>query len=126
MKLRQLELTPGVKSFEFSTTYPKGVIIAQSVAFNDSVAFGDTINYVISLGNIPEKLTVPDLIGKSYEEARRLLQESGLSVGEIVYQVNSDLLPETVIRQSLAAGSSADFGTTINLVLSEIENNGEE
>ena len=121
IKLRQSGLVPGEKSYEFSSFYPKGVVIAQSVPVGDSIAFGDTVDFVISLGEIPENLTVPNLVGKSLQEAKQILLKMGLQVGMVTYQVNNDLLPETVIHQSVPPDSVVDVGTPIDLVVSVVE-----
>ncbi len=126
LKLRQKNLIPGEKSYEFSSFYPKGVVIAQSVPVGDSVTVGDTVNFVVSLGEIPENLKVPNLVGKSLKEARETLVKLGLRVGMVTYQVNNDLLPETVIQQSVPPDSVVDVGTPIDLVVSTIEKNQEE
>ncbi len=126
LQLRQLDLVPGKRMYEFSSFYPKGVVSAQSVPVGDSLSVGDTVDIQISLGDIPENLTVPNLIGKSFEEAKKILSASGFQIGLITYQLNNDLLPETVIRQSLPADNTVDVGASIDLVLSRIEEKNEE
>lgn len=125
LRLRQLELVPGGPSYEFSSFYPKGVVIAQSVPEGDSVSIGDTVHIVVSLGDIPEYLVVPNLIGRSLRDAKEQLLRLGFRLGIVTYQVNNDLLPETVIAQSIPPDSTVDVGTTIDLVVSTIEESGE-
>lgn len=126
LQLRQLDLVPGERMYEFSSFYPKGVVSAQSVPVGDSVSVGDTVDIQISLGDIPENLTVPNLIGKSFAEAKKILLANGFQIGLITYQLNNDLLPETVIQQSLPADSTVDVGASVDLVLSQIEEKNEE
>lgn len=121
LKLRQVGLVPGEKMYEFSSFYPKGVVIAQSVPVGDSVTVGDTVGFVISLGEIPENLTVPNVVGKSLGEAKETLLKMGFQIGIVTYQVNNDLLPETVLQQSIPPDSVVDVGTAIDLVVSTIE-----
>lgn len=124
--LRRVELIPGEPEFEFSSMYPKNVVIGQSIMVGDSASIGDTIKYVISLGDIPEFLAVPGLTGKSYDEARKLLLSSGFQLGMVTYQINDDLLPETVIHQSAAADSLIEPSTPIDLIVSAISEKEEQ
>ncbi|MEE9168213.1 MAG: PASTA domain-containing protein [bacterium] len=124
--LRQVELVPGETEFEFSELYPGGVVFDQSVPYGDSVSVGETIRFVVSLGDIPEDLTVPNVVGKSLEEARRILVRTGMQIGFIAFQDNDDLLPETVIQQSIPPDSLVDVGEFIDLIVSQISENPEE
>ena len=66
----------------------------------------------------PELITVPQLVGKTEEDAKRLLLDSNLVVGEVTGE-NHDTVPAgTVIRQNPGAASKVDPGTPINFVVS--------
>lgn len=123
--LRQMELVPETE-YEFSSLFPKGVVYEQSIAPDDSASVGDTVRFIISLGDIPENLIVPAVIGKSLSEARRILIRTGLQIGSVTYQVNDDLLPQTVIQQSIPADSLVDVGEPIDLIISTITDESEE
>ena len=123
--LRRSELVPGQLEYEFSTMYPKNVVIGQSIMSGDSVTIGDTVRFVISLGDIPEFLAAPQLTGKSFREARKILVRSGFQLGIIIYRVNEDLLPETILGQSIPADSLIDPSTPIDLIVSRIEDQEE-
>ncbi len=124
--LRRSELVPGELEYEFSSMYPKNVVIGQSIMSGDSVSIGDTIRFVISLGDIPEFLATPQLTGKSFREARKILVRLGFQLGIINYRVNEDLLPETVMGQSVLADSLIDPSIPIDLVVSKIEDQEEQ
>ena len=124
-RIRQYDLILGDVHFDFSFIHPKGVVSEQSIPVGDSVMVGDTIHIQISLGKTPDNLTVPNLIGKSFEEAKDILIESGFLVGLITYQTSDDLLPNTVIQQTPLAESVVDVGTLVDLTLSQIEENNE-
>ena len=119
-------MVPGETEFEFSELYPGGVVFDQSVPYGDSVSVGETIRFVVSLGDIPEDLTVPNVVGKSLDEARRILVRTGMQIGFIAFQDNDDLLPETVIQQSIPPDSLVDVGEFIDLIVSQISENPEE
>ena len=126
VRIRRYDLVLGDVHFDFSFIHPKGVVSEQSIPVGDSVMVGDTIHIQISLGKTPDYLTVPNLIGKSFEEAKNILLESGFLLGLITYQTSDDLLPNTVIQQAPLAESVVDVGTTIDLTLSQIEENIED
>lgn len=124
LKLRRLGLKVGKKSYEFSTYFPKGVVTDQSVSPGDTLQVGQVIDFSVSLGNIPEHFIVPDLVGKSLNEATYILLHSGLKVGKVSKEVNDNLLQNTVIRQSLPPGTEVEMGQAIDLVVSEFDTEG--
>ncbi len=124
LKLNRLGLKVGKKNYEFSTYFPKGVVTSQSVQENDTLQVGQSVNFAISLGDIPEYFIVPNLVGKSLKEATYVLLHSGLKVGPVSKEANDNLLPDTVIRQSVPAGTEVDMGQAIGLVVSEFDSEG--
>ena len=124
LKLRRLGLKVGKKNYEFSTYFPKGVVVNQSVPPNDTLQVGQSVDFTISLGDIPEHFIVPNLVGKSLDEVTYVLLHSGLKVGVVSKEVNNDLLPNTVIRQSVPAGTEVEMGQAIDLVVSEFDSEG--
>ncbi len=126
LKLRQVELVPGRRISQFSSIYPRGVVSNQSIAIGDSARVGDTVDIEISRGDMPMNLTVPKLIGKSLEEAKKILLDGGFEIGLITYRTNNDLLPDTVIQQSVQPESIVDVGTEVDLILSQIEEKYQE
>jgi len=87
-----------------SDLFEKTVIMEQSFPAGLPVAPGDTITLTVSLGKRNLKKTMPDLLNKGLEEARRILQHEGFSIGEIKYTASDELLPNTVVSQSEDAG----------------------
>ena len=61
------------------------------------------------MGRPPDRFSVPDVVGKSLDLAKRLIRQSGLQVGDVVFEVRENLVPETVISQS---GSSETVSWT--------------
>jgi beta-lactam-binding protein with PASTA domain len=59
-------------------------------------------------------------VGKSLHEARERLRAVKLKIAEITWEERDNILPETVISQSLIAGENFDpEEATINLVVSK-------
>ena len=64
------------------------------------------------------QVEVPRLIGKSVEEARRLIAEAGLTVGDIRSEYHPTAPEYQVISQNPASGAAVSQGSIINLILS--------
>ena len=57
----------------------------------------------ISLGVPPNFFQVPNLFGLSKKKAIADLEKAGLTLGKVFYRQNEDLIPYTVLDQSISA-----------------------
>ncbi|MGY1827178.1 MULTISPECIES: Stk1 family PASTA domain-containing Ser/Thr kinase [unclassified Blastococcus] len=74
------------------------------------VAYGSTVRIQVSAG-VP-LVTVPDVVGRSGDEAESILRQAGLEVEATRFFGNR------VLRQSPAAGESVERGTPVTILLS--------
>ena len=82
-----------------------------------ALAEGEAVVIVISLG--ADRVAVPTgLVGVTASEAARLLDEAGLTTGEVTRGFSEEVLPGLVIEVPGAA-TSLLLGTAVDLVLSE-------
>jgi len=116
--IEESELALGSISYRTDSFLPDGVVCAQSVEPGTEVTIGTRINLTVSLGVEPSEFIVPDLIGKSQKEAEFLILRAGLVLGAITTQPTGELLPNTVVSQSLAAGTAVNKGDAVDLVVS--------
>jgi len=80
-----------------STQVPAGIVIEQQPAPGSRIPQGDTVSLVVSRG--PPPVSVPNIIGRSEAEARRVLLEAGLRPGQYTnYQGRADLQPQILGR----------------------------
>ena len=98
----------------------QGLVISQDPPAESTLLLGSQVNLLISKGGstletTPGKISVPDLIGLKTEEARRLLVEKNLSVGQIEEVVMPERNPGIVIGQVPGSGEEVPAGQTINL-----------
>ena len=77
---------------------------------------GTKITLIISAG--PEQFPVPNVSDIPIEQARDLLTRDGFVVGTETLRDSQDLPEGIVISQSLPAGTEADPGTVVDLVVS--------
>ncbi|SES77364.1 zinc-ribbon domain-containing protein [Olsenella sp. KH3B4] len=64
-------------------------------------------------------VTVPDLSGLTYDEATHKLQDLGLKLGQVTKEYSSSVEEGSVVSQSVSAGSDADPGSSVDLVVSQ-------
>ena len=117
LETHQLKL--GVKNYYYSERYHEGTVMGQSYPQGQEIKSGSSIDIIISLGQMSEEPIVPDLIGKSLHEARERLRAIELNIAEIKWEERDNILPETVISQSLTAGQKFSPDETISLVVSK-------
>ena len=72
----------------------------------------------VSKGYTPDFYNIPDVIGKSLQNAKINIIKSGLRVGNIEYEFQPDLLENTVIDQSYTPGLRVTFPASIDLIIS--------
>ncbi|NQV49028.1 MAG: PASTA domain-containing protein [Candidatus Marinimicrobia bacterium] len=104
-----------------SDLYEKTVVMNQSVAAGLPVAPGDSITLTVSLGKRNLKKIMPTLLNKGVDEAVRLLEINGFTVGNIQQTQNSQLLPNTVVNQSEAPGKEfpKERVVTVDLMITD-------
>lgn len=124
LKLQRLGLAVGDKSYEPSSYYFEGVVMHQSIAPGVEVPRGTRVDLTISIGNVADEVVVPLVEGRSLDDARQKLAQSGLKIGTITYQEAASLLPETVIKQSVLAGTVISRQEPIDLVVSALPRGG--
>lgn len=107
----------GTVTEEYSSDIAEGLVMGQSPAAGSKVPKGTTVNIVISKG--PEGISMPDLLGMDYEDAKELLEESGLKLGKVTKEYSSEYEKNQVMEQSVDAEENVEEGTKINLVISK-------
>jgi len=121
-QLREGGLIVGEIYYEYSNYHPKGVVSGQSIRENEVVEEKTLVDLTISLGSDrPAKFTVPDIVGESFSSAKHHVRQAGMKIGEVIYRVEKDLVPGTVIHQSLQPDKEIPYGSKMNLVVSCLE-----
>lgn len=104
---------------EAASIQPKDMIFDQQFAEGTRLRKGQSVGVTVSIGKGGGDIVVPDLIGKSLTEARRILSDSSLSVGKINYQISSTLLPNTVLDQYPAPGNRLNSNNSVDLFITK-------
>ena len=66
-----------------------------------------------------KKVDVPDLVGKTTDEATAALSALGLSLGNVTEEYSDEYEAGKIISQKKEAGSKVDKGTAVDYVLSK-------
>ncbi|HSW54569.1 MAG TPA: PASTA domain-containing protein [Ignavibacteriaceae bacterium] len=111
LKLGRVERIP--------SSHPEDMIFDQQYAEGTLLKQGEFVGVTISVGRGGGSIIVPDLIGKSLTEARKILADSSLIIGKINYQPSSTLLPNTILDQYPSSGNSLNSGNAVDLFVTK-------
>ena len=92
-----------------------GKVISTDPAAGTELAEGSKVTMYVSQGK--EKVEVPNLVGKTYDEAVAALTELGLNANPT--EEYSDKASGTVLSQTQSAGKKVEKGSTIDFVFSK-------
>ena len=116
--VKELKLKLVVKSEEYNENVEEGKIISQDPAYQENYTIKEhsEISVVISKGT--ETVEVPDVVGKTREEAEKLLKDAGL-VAEITEENDEKVEAGIVLSQDIEDGETVNKGSTVKLVVSK-------
>jgi eukaryotic-like serine/threonine-protein kinase len=97
-----------------SATVPAGIVITSSPAPGQSVGVGTSVELVVSTG----KVTVPELRGRTREEAEAALKELGL-VPAVTEAENPQVEAGRVTDQGDAVNAAVEQGKTVTIVVAK-------
>lgn len=117
--LGQKGLLLGNRVDEYNGAIPQGYIIRQIPYPGSETKKGTRIDLVVSKGQEPQPVTLPDFTGEKIEDTKKKIQQLGLKVGNIQEQETSDAAPGTVIQQIPIPSSQVKQGDKIQLVVSK-------
>jgi serine/threonine-protein kinase len=103
-------------SFEPSETVEAGNVIRTVPTFGTMVEEGSTIDLFVSSG--PQEVPVPPVVGETLDEARRLITEAGLTVGQVTERADATFAEGIVISQDPSQGVRVGTDAPVNLVVS--------
>lgn len=93
-----------------------GHAVSSDPAASTQVAKGSTVTVTFSGGSA--MVSVPDVSGKTQDQARTTLENAGLTVGNATTEDHATVPKDAVIRTDPVSGTSVQRGSTVSLVLS--------
>ncbi|HTX18334.1 MAG TPA: PASTA domain-containing protein [Bacteroidota bacterium] len=109
----------GTVKKEVSNEFPEGTIVSQDLPAGMKIRRGAYIGVTQSAGQVMDSLVVPGVVGKTLAEAQKILTQKGFKIGNITFQPNSDLLPNTVIDQLPRMNEVAGADRPIDLFVAQ-------
>jgi eukaryotic-like serine/threonine-protein kinase len=106
--------------YEFSTDFPDGVVMGQSLVVSDSASIGDSIFIVVSVGKHPSEYIIPKVTDLPLKRAAEIINRSGFKISDVVRIKNTDYLPDTVLDQKPGPGEVVYKGAEIRLLVSSL------
>jgi serine/threonine-protein kinase len=116
-KVEQAGLTFRAGKEAYSETVAKGSVISTDPSAGSRIRKNGTVTAVISLG--PERHAVPDVRGKSLDDAQAALTAASLSFGRAVEKYNEKVPAGQVITTDPAPNTPLRRDTAVNLVVSK-------
>ncbi len=108
---------------EYDADVPVDVIRWQYPRAGDYLRRGSGLTVIISKGKPPDFYQMPQLFGLSLEKAEQQLAKSQLPLGRITYRQNEDLVPYTILEQSIVSGTILDKPIPIDVTVSILDLN---
>jgi eukaryotic-like serine/threonine-protein kinase len=103
--------------YRTSTSVSKDVVISTNPSSGSKVAEGASVTLTVSSGvaNVP----VPSLIGLTQNQAYTLLQQAGLTVGNVTSQTSPTVPANVIISSTPTAGTPVPPGSSVSIVVSQ-------
>lgn len=116
--IMQAGLVVGEVKEEYSDSVEKGLVITTDPPENSEVNKGSKVVLITSLGKqiVLRKVSVPNLIGKSLVEAKKILESRGLRLGNIKKVCDEEKEFDIIISQSPQAGRMVEQGSKVDVI----------
>jgi len=98
---------------EYNKKVEAGYIIEQDIAAKTEIDAGETITLKVSKG--VEMVIVPDLMGKTEDEAKSIITENGLKLKYVYTDINESKPDGVIIDQDLDANKEVEKDSYINI-----------
>lgn len=100
----------------YDANFEEGIVISQDIREGTELKEGDKVKLIISKG--AEMIEVPDVVGKSLEEATTLLKAAGFEVEEDE-EYDDEVEENFIISQDPNGAAEAAKGSTVKIVVSK-------
>ena len=121
LDIRQVGLEIDTVYKEYNSDVPSGNVTWQYPKGGDMLSRGMGVHLTISLGVPPNFFQAPNVFGLSKKKAIVEIEKAGFFLGKVYYRQNEDLIPYTVLDQSLKPGTVLEESVIIDLTISVLD-----
>ena len=121
LDIRQVGLEIDTTYKEYNSDVPAGNVTWQYPKGGDMLSRGMGVHLTISLGVPPNFFQAPNVFGLSKKKAIIEIEKAGFVLGKVYYRQNEDLIPYTVLDQSLKPGTVLEESVIIDLTISVLD-----
>ena len=106
-------------AYDYDENVEKDHVISQEPDSTQKAASGATVKITISNGAEVKEVEVPDLRGKTQQEASAALQNVKLNLGNITEEFSPTVPVGQVINQSTSVGTKVNEGNSVDVTISK-------
>ena len=121
LELHQAGLEIDTVYKEYNSDVPFGNVTWQYPKGGDQLSRGMGVHITTSLGVPPNFFQIPNVFGLSKKKAIKELEKSGFRLGKIYYRQNEELIPFTVLNQSVPPGTVLEEPSAVDLTISVLD-----
>ncbi|MBO8435000.1 MAG: Stk1 family PASTA domain-containing Ser/Thr kinase [Tyzzerella sp.] len=114
----EIGIDPDVE-YEFSDDVEIGKVIKQTPSKGTTVTSKSDITIFVSKGEEFKKVSVPNLVGKTEDEAKKLLESKGLILGTVTETESDTVEKGKVITQTISSGEEIAKNSVVNIIVSK-------
>jgi serine/threonine-protein kinase len=115
LAIEQAHMVVGEVRETYDQSVQSGYILLQDPAGGASVQQGTVVNLTVSKGQ--QILTLPDLVGRSLDEARGILETLGVTLRDVTQVPRADVPPGQVIAMMPPAGTQIHHGDAVSVTI---------
>ena len=115
-RLRDNGLKVVIAGEKYDENYPPGHVLFQNPEGSSPVKKGRRVYLTVGKGK--QVLNMPKLVGLSDRDARFVLADHNLQIGNVFYELDNFYPEEVVSKQSLPAGNTVVMGESIDFTVS--------
>ena len=117
LALEKQGLDWGAPARAYSDTVPAGHVVSCQPKVGRKVGLGQAVTAVISRG--VETKTVPDVVGKTKDQAGAAIKGAGLTLGDVTEDYSASVAQGKVISSDPKAGKVIEHTTKVSIVVSK-------
>lgn len=118
VRLGEFGLKTGEVRAEENPQVDRDKVISTVPPAGSKVRKGDAITLLVSRG--PSEVSVPNTIGRALSTAKRIIEDNGFTVGNVTYEVSTEINVGIVMAQRPQAGTKMAKGARIDLVVATV------